>query len=80
MRYTKAQLARKVDRLVNLRKQSADLLRQASDIVAVLLRTKGGESRRFLARLVRMPRKVVVVRAHTQVRTYRRPAPRSDGG
>lgn len=80
MRYTQATIGRKVDRLGELRRRLHALQRKADDIVSVLLRTQGGKGRRFVALLVPMPKKVVVVKAHKQVRTYPRPTPGRNGG
>lgn len=73
MRYTQARIATRIDRLVAVRAKISTLHSKANDLVLAILSAGGGESRRNIAKIVRMPRKVVIVRAHKQVRTYAKP-------
>lgn len=70
MRYTQVQVASRIDRLVAVRAKISALQSKSNDLVLAVLSAGGGESRRNIAKIVRMPRKVVVMRAHKQVRTY----------
>ena len=79
MRLSKRQIAVQVDRLVALRRRLASMQLRADTLSLQLLKVGGGESSSYVAKVVRMPRKVVVVKAHAQLRTYRKPA-RGDGG
>lgn len=70
MRYTKAQISHKIDYLAALRAQQSILTNKSQDLVLAIKEAGGGESKRFRALLVRMPKKTVVVKAHKQVRLY----------
>lgn len=72
MRYTQAQVATRINRLAAIKSQQRRLEARANDLVLAIRAAGGGQSKKWDALLVRMPRKVVVVKAHTQVRLYAR--------
>ena len=68
------QIAKYIDRLAVIKARQALLDEKAELIVNTLKKEGGGESRKWRASLVRVPEKIVVVKAHKQLRLY----PRSD--
>ena len=70
MRYTRAQIAHRVNRLAALRARIRQLEAKANDCVLAILKNRGGSSSKWTAKLVRQPEKTMVVKAHTQVRLY----------
>lgn len=70
MRHTKQQLARQVDELVALRQSMSEIQAKADLLASNIKRHGGAESENFVAEVIRMPAKVMRVKAHKQLRTH----------
>jgi hypothetical protein len=72
----KQQIARKINKLVELRTQAAHLQDRAEMLTLQLKKYGGGKSKRWLAVLVKMPKRIMIIRAHKQLRIFPRTPPR----
>lgn len=70
MRLNQAQVARHVNRLAGLKAKIAKLQDKENTEVLVLKAAGGGESSKYIAKIVKVPEKLVVVKAHKQLRVY----------
>ena len=64
------QIAKEIDSLARLKGRIAVLQIEEQKAVAILKKAGGGESVHWLAKLVKMPQKTVVIKAHKQLRLY----------
>jgi phage anti-repressor protein len=68
VKLNKKQLAREIDAYVRLRNRAAKIVLDMARHSQMIRRAGGGESAKWVAKLVSMPRKVVIVKAHKQLR------------
>lgn len=69
-RSSKRITARRVDELAAIKTQISDLRAREEELVDILKAQGGGESASWLADIVRMPKRTMVVKAHRQLRLY----------
>lgn len=69
----KSQVAKRIERLAKIKRQIQALNDAAASDIAVLKREGGGESARWVAKLVTMPRHVAVIPKHQQLRLFAKP-------
>ncbi len=70
MQLNKQQIAARINRYARLRAQIAALENRAMSDAAVLKTVGGGESSKWRAALVTMPRRTMVIKRHKQLRLY----------
>lgn len=70
MRHTKKLTAKRIDELALLKSQIAPHVARIEELTLAVKDAGGGESALWLAELVRMPKKVMIVKAHKQLRLY----------
>lgn len=70
MKLNQTQIARHVNALAALKAKIAALQEKEHAEVLVIKAAGGGESDKFIAKLVKVPEKLVVVKAHKQLRVY----------
>jgi len=68
MKLNKQQLAKEIDAYARLRGKMAKIMVDMSRHAQLIRKAGGGESAKWVAKLVPMPRKVVIVKAHKQLR------------
>lgn len=68
MKLNKAAVARKINAWAKLQAKLRPLLLRQHDLITVIKAAGGGESKKWIAQLVKQPRKVMVVKAHKQLR------------
>lgn len=70
MNLNKQQLAKEIDAYVALKARENALALQAARHAQMIKQAGGGESKKWRAALVKVARKVVIVKAHKQLRVY----------
>jgi len=68
----KQQTARKINSLVKLRMALAPLQDRAEMLALQLKQHGGGKSKRWIAIVMKMPKRTMVVKAHKQLRIFPR--------
>lgn len=63
-------LAVRINALARLKAQQQMLAAKAEELIAVIKKNGGGESARWRAELITMPKRVMVVPKHKQLRLY----------
>lgn len=70
MRHTKKLTAKRIDELALLKSQIAPHIAKIEELTLIVKDAGGGESSLWRAELVRMPKRVMVIKAHKQLRLY----------
>ncbi len=67
MKLNEKQIAKEIDALAKIKVKQAKLAVDAERHALVIKKAGGGESAKWIAKLVKMPRKVVIVKAHKRL-------------
>ena len=68
MKLNKATIARKINAWAKLQAKLRPLLLKQHDLVTVIKAAGGGESKKWKALIVKQPKKIMIVKAHKQLR------------